>query len=223
MDRKMCGHARAAVVWLSTALGGAAVGCGPEQVAFDVEQDEDGRPTLAPLEDNTAQWPAEADGESHPEVLEVATPAGAPAPGWAHARGYLHAGIAEVWEAMRDPDVVVNKENAVSYRLKGECDLQGLAYCFEYESTVDIPVAPVDLESVTMWRHFLKEGEMEAPEEVVVVYKSTENPPGIELATGSLELIKIDEETTGVAFIGWLDTWGSDAGNTDAMVDYAHR
>ena len=35
--------------------------------------------------------------------------------------------------------------------------------------------------------------------------------------------IKIDDETTGIAFIGWLDTWGSDEGNTDSMVDYANN
>lgn len=76
----------------------------------------------APLEEeNLAPVPTSDDGEAHPEAIEtVHGDTGTYL--WAHGRGFLHAPLAEVAEALRDPDVCVDRREVTSWTVEHDVD-----------------------------------------------------------------------------------------------------
>jgi hypothetical protein len=92
--------------------------CGPARLPADKLNDELPWPDgLAPMVGNVATYPAAAGGEPYPETLsfEFADVEGIDAA--VHARGFLHAPLADVRDAMHTPEVVIDRRRVTSWEV----------------------------------------------------------------------------------------------------------
>ena len=88
---------RRAFILSALVFTGLAAGCGgDEATAFP--------PGLQPFEAVTVPLPAATASDPHPEVFVTRFGEGADYE-WAQGRGYIHAPLARVYEALRDPEV----------------------------------------------------------------------------------------------------------------------
>ena len=138
-------------------------------------------------------------------------------PGWVHARAYINAPLADVWDAMRETDVVINRASVSDWYLEGECPLQGFSYCLEYYSSMS--KFGFDFDTITTWMHYLRKGEIESPTEVVMRYQKTWGTEMVPLNSGSVEITAVSDTVTAFSFVGWLQTWGSN--DSGAIGEYA--
>ena len=173
--------------------------------------------TLQALEENQAEWPTLNDDGTYPEYMEMVVGDEDAEPGWVHTRGYIHAPVGEVWSALREADVVVDRAGVETWYLDGECPLQGLEYCLEFYSSMS--KFGFDFDTITTWMHELRNGSTDTPETVMMMYQKTWGTEMVPMNTGSVELTAITENLTAISYIGWLETWGSD--DSGAIADYA--
>jgi len=163
----------ARLTWLGIAL--LLSGClGSEATEFP--------PGLEPLEDNLVEAPMGSIDDPYPE-------------GWVlegfdrgpydtvHARGYMSAPVAEIWQAFRNPDVGADRRTAAEWRSEA---LEEEAYeSFVVHSVVhDI----VTVEWSTTWRLGLVAGTEAEPDAVAIRWQKTEGASILRLIEGSLVL-----------------------------------
>src|SRR6185312_13733089 len=67
-------------------------------------------PGLSPLEDDPAPAPAATPTDPYPETIDVQAGNDGKSD-YVHATGYVHASIEDVWAAMKDPAVVVDRHH----------------------------------------------------------------------------------------------------------------
>lgn len=167
-------------------------------------------PGLEPLEDNLAGAPA--GGGERVEVLayrEYGIDR-------VHARGYIHAPAEAVWAAVKDPEVVVNREDT---------DVQEVEVGVEpeYEHSLSIRYEVHDLITVEWeerWRYGVVAGEPDGLELAMVRYQKVWGSDFIDLLEGSILIMAVDDALTEVQFIEHLDALG---GGTGEMVGSVER
>jgi hypothetical protein len=167
-------------------------------------------PGLEPLEDNTAEAPAGYEERLH--VVADRTYG----IDWIHARGFVHAPAHAVWAAVRDPRVMVNREDTDVQEVE-------LGVEPEYDHSMRIYYQVfgfITVEWEELWRYGVVGGEAEAPELAMVRYQKVWGSDYIDLLQGSVLIIAVDDAITEVQFIEHLDALG---GGTGEMVDSVER
>lgn len=110
---------------------------------------------------------------------------------WAHARALFDADPAQVWEALRDVDVIVDRRAVSEYtwedNVKPEFD-----FSFVVHNTVRDPIT-VNFDLT--WVHELHAGEISAPDEVVIRWDKTDGTQFIRLLSGSAVLTRVNDQT----------------------------
>jgi len=161
---------------------------------------------LEPIEENTASWPAPDGDDEYPEVLDLLT--GEDGDGaFAHARGWIHAWPAEVWEALGDCTVLADQARLTEWSCDEEEPVYDVAIVV-HNTVVDIITIDFDVR----WDQGVVAGDEEAPEVVGVRFEKTEGSDLIDLMIGSVVLLEQDDDVTGVEIIERLDaaTTGED-------------
>jgi hypothetical protein len=162
-------------------------------------------PGLAPLEPDSAPPPDPAAGDAHPETIN-AIPGTDDTSNFVHATGYVHASVADVWAAMQDPGVVVDRHNVDSYTVDWNVE-PGYDVSFQTTYTVHHVVT---VSFAITWREGLVEGTKDAPTAVSVVYEKTFGSSYINLMKGSIELTAVDATTTKLEFAQRMDATQTD-------------
>ena len=160
-----------------------AVACTPE-VTFP-----EGLQSLAP--DNQATWPAE--GAEDIDVVGGVTDDDLI---WAHARGYVHASLAEVWTALQDPDVVMDRGDVDEYEIIGSeegFDVSFVTHCISYNV--------VTVEWDMAYRQSAVAGSVEEPEVVALRAEKTAGSEFFEVLTWSLHVREEEEALTSWEFV----------------------
>lgn len=187
---------------LSLALGS---GCfGNERTSFPEG--------LEPLEDNVAEPPAPTDDDPTPEEISVASGSNDDHV-WVHARAYVDAPLARTWEALKNPDACADRRKVAEYSVVWDVEPEYL-YSFRIHNVVeDIITVEFDV----TWRQGLAAGTSEDPEAVAIRYAKTWGTTFITRLEGSIVATRVDDETTELDMIEFLDAAG---GGADAVTSY---
>ncbi len=189
----------AAWAGLALALGG----CGGNE-------DTPAATGLEPLEAvNKAPWPAPLPGDPQPEAVAYAI-GSASGYDWAHARGWVHAGIGPVWEALRAPEVVYDRGAntwSAQYGTRPE-----YAYSFRLHYTAGPSLMTVEYD-VDWWEDVVS-GTLDAPTEFAARYQKTAGTTFIEIMDGSVRGRSLGPGLTELEMIAHLKA--SQSGPDDA-------
>lgn len=142
---------------------------------------------LGPLEENQAPWPA---GDA-PEALAVVS-GERDGYAWAHARGWVHASVAETWAALQDPAVAVDRRRVDEWTVTGLAPTWDVAFLI-HNVVHDVVTVEFDVE----WQHGVVAGDTEAPEAVGARFDKTGGTEFIERMQGSVILVE-DGDVTAV-------------------------
>lgn len=160
-------------------------------------------PGLEPLEPNTAPAPMGAPGEAYPEAIVILTGERPDGVAFGHARGYVKAPLAVVWEALRHTDVNADRR-AVDEWTRVELENTDPTLSHTYLIQVVVRSIITARYEVT-WRHGLVEGDLETPEKVAVRWQKTFGLALIEILEGSIVLTELDDALTEIEIVERLD------------------
>ena len=173
---------------------------------------------LEPLEhENIASPPAPVDGDRYPEQLSTARSIAldtSPRTNSVHARAYVHAPIAVVWEALRNPDVDADRRVFSSW---SEMPLDEPEYDYSYIVHAVITNV-ITVEYDVTWRHGVVTGTLDAPEIVAVRYQKTSGSTAVQDLRGSIVLRSVTPDVTEMEIIEYLRAVGSGYDNIESFL-----
>lgn len=183
---------------LSALVGvGLLAGCGEDEATSFP-------PGLQPLEAVTVPLPAAVAGDAHPEVLNTRV-GDAEIYEWAQGRGYVHAPLARVYEALRDPEVTTDRRRVSEFTSTPNSEPE---YPFSYQvhNTVhDIVTLTFDIS----WRLGPIDGTESAPTAVSAVYQKTFGSSFIEILRGDFVARAVDADTTDIEMVRHIKSSGA--------------
>jgi hypothetical protein len=156
-------------------------------------------PGLAPIGPNTADLPAAQPDDPYPETYNQVSGA-TDAYAWSALKGYIKAPIAAVWAGMQEPDTVVDRRKVNSWTVTPDVET-GYDVSFMVDETVDDVIT---VEFQMTWRQSHTAGTVDAPTAVAANYQKTYGSDVIKLIAGSIELERIDDETTSFACLEYV-------------------
>lgn len=168
-------------------------------------------PGLEPLEPDTATPPAPVGGDMYPEQLSMLD---GYAPGSmghtpsVQAIGYVHAPVAAVWAAVRNPDVGADRRSFTSYSWRTGTEMYDYSLI---EHAIIVNVVTVEYE--VTWRHGVVVGTLEAPTEVAITYQKTWGSTAIADLRGSFVLTEVAPGITEMRVIEYLRASGAGHAN----------
>jgi hypothetical protein len=163
---------------------------------------------LAPLEADGAPPPAATASNPYPETLDLQQGSDATSP-YVHATGYIDEPIEDVWAAMKDPAVVVDRHNVTSYTVDWNVET-GYDVSFRTDYVVN-GLVTVDFDLT--WREGVYGGSESSPTTVSVVYEKTFGSSFVTMMRGSIELQAITPNVTELQFAQRLDATATDSTN----------
>jgi hypothetical protein len=170
---------------------------------------------LEPLEPNTATLPPPAGSDAYPETAVVVSGM-ATQWFWAHLKGYVHAPLATVWEAMRDPEVCLDRRSADSWTIARDTEPE---YPFSFrQHIVFTDVITVDWD--VSWRMGPLEGPEGAPTTVGGRWQKTAGTAFVTLLVGSVLARAVTDDTTEVQFIEHLKSFNRPERAIQTVRDY---
>lgn len=167
-------------------------------------------PGLEPLETSTAVRPTAPSGQQCPEAVNVVTGDTAEYT-FGHARGCLHATLAQVWEAMRDPEVGVDRRRVGEFTVTRNVEPQ-YPVSFRVHNVVhDI----IDIEFDLTWRLGPIEGTNDEPRVVSGRYQKTYGSTYIQVLAGSVVARPLDTGVVEIEVVRHLKGTGVGAAEID--------
>lgn len=175
-------------------------------------------PGLEPAaEVNEASFPVGDASDPFPERLEVVLTYAEDArgrPPSVHARGYVHAPLAMVWEALRNPDVSADRRSFASYTVEHDVEP-------EYDVSYRIDAVITNIITFgysTTFRHGVLEGTMEEPLAIAESWQKTEGSTIISELRGSVIARAVDPELTSLEMIQYSRTAMSNHADNEAYL-----
>lgn len=154
---------------------------------------------LEPLAENTASWP-----DANSEDLSLTSGMDEDDTGdyyWTHARGYVQADFATVFECLSTPDVVVDRRAASDWDVTWDVE-EGYDVSFRVHNVVpDIVTVEFDV----TWRLGEALAEDGETPKGAGRWQKTDGTTYITRLEGSLEVEVYDEDTTGLSYVEILD------------------
>lgn len=185
-------------------LLGLAAGCGGDEATTFP-------PGLQPFEPVTVPLPAATAGEAFPEVFVTRAGEGADYE-WAQGRGYVHAPLARVYEALRDPDITTDRRRVSEYSVTLNSEPE---YPFSYR-VHNIVHDLVTIEFDMSWRLGPNDGSEAAPTAVSAVYQKTFGSTFIDVLRGDIVARQVDANTTDIEMVRHIRSSG--AGGPEAAI-----
>jgi hypothetical protein len=168
-------------------------------------------PGLAPLEPDPAPPPAATSTDQYPESLDLQQGSDAVS-NYVHATGYVDAPIEQVWTAMKNPAVVVDRHNITSYTVDWNVET-GYDVSFRTDYVVD---GIVDVDFDLTWREGVYGGSEANPTVVSVVYQKTYGSSFVSYMAGSIELTAVNANVTELQFAQRMNATETDSNNIAA-------
>jgi hypothetical protein len=158
-------------------------------------------PGLEPAaEVNEASFPVGDAADPYPERLEVVLTYAENArgrPPSVHARGYVHAPLADVWVALRNPDVSADRRSFDAYTVVHDVEPE---YDFSYR--IDAVIHNIiTVEYATTFRHGVIDGSVEMPSAIVASWQKTSGSTVISELRGSAIARAVTPEVTSLELI----------------------
>ena len=198
---------RRSFVLSSMVLLGLVVGCGGDEATVFP-------PGLQPFEAVTVPAPAAVAGDDHPEVFNSRAGEGADYE-WAQGHGYVHASLARVYEALRDPEVTTDRRRVASFTVTSNTEPE---YPFSYR-VHNVVHELVTIEFDMSWRLGPNESTEAAPTAVSAVYQKTFGSTFIDVLRGDVVARRVDDNTTEIEMVRHIRSAG--AGGPEAEL-YLH-
>jgi hypothetical protein len=183
---------------VAIALGAAAplvvlVGCQTQEVSqFPLG--------LEPVGANTAPRPTGTPHDPYPEVQSLVM-GERDGVAFVHARAFVHAPIARVWDAFKVPEVVVDRRGITSFSVVHHVE-EGFDVSFRTRYIIeDIVTVQFDV----TWRQSAVEGTATVPLRVAMKYQKTWGSSFVRRMTGSIELLAETDEVTSIGWVQELD------------------
>lgn len=166
---------------------------------------------------NEASFPVGDASDPFPERLDVVLTYAEDArgrPPSVHGRGYVHAPLATVWAALRDPDVSADRRSFASYTVEHDVEPE---YDFSYR--IDAVVTNIiTFGYSTTFRHGVLEGTVEDPIAIAEAWQKTEGSTIIAELRGSVIAREVDAELTSLEMIQYSRTAMSNHGDNEAYL-----
>lgn len=178
-------------------LLGLAAGCGGDEVTVFP-------PGLQPFEAVTVPLPAATAADAHPEVFVTRHGEGADYE-WAQGRGYVHAPVARVYEALRDPEVTTDRRRVSSYSVTLDSEPE---YPFSYR-VHNVVRDIVTIEFDMSWRLGPSDASESAPSAVSAVYQKTFGSSFIDVLRGDIVARRVDDGTTDIEMVRHIRSSGA--------------
>lgn len=159
---------------------------------------------LGPVMDNTANYPEATDRYEYPEEVNIVT--GTASLPWVHGRGYVHGSIERVWEAMREPEVLVDRRNVDEWAVEYDID-DTYSHSFRIHN---IAHEAIDVEFYLEWRQDVIDGSPAAPGIVASRSSLSESTLFLTTVEVSTTLIAIDDSTTAIEIVQVVDAISTD-------------
>lgn len=179
-------------------------GCGGDEVTVFP-------PGLQPFEAVTVPLPAATPDNPYPEVFVTRVGEHADYE-WSQGRGYLHAPLARVYEAMRDPEVTTDRRRVSSFTSTLNTEPE---YPFSYR-VHNVVHDIVTIEFDMSWRLGPNDGSEAAPTAVSGVYQKTFGSSFIEVLRGDIVARRVDDNTTDIEMVRHIRASG--AGGPEAAI-----
>jgi len=182
-----------------------ASGCGHNQV-----EDFPLSVGFQPLElvDASALPPAPVGADLHPQGLGAIIAPAEPGHFTSHARGYVHASLAKVYQALHDPASSYLHNDGGSTRLDGApvMDVEP-SFPVSFRVRYSNPVGPVDVKFDVTYRAGPLQGTDAAPVVIGQRYQKTWGTSNIRIMSGSLVATAVAgaPDVTEVEMVAWLD------------------
>ncbi len=174
-------------------------------------------PGLEPLERNTASFPAGRPENQYPEELNLVS---GEVPGmyfWTHARGYINVPVARAWEALREPDVCVDRRQITEWMVTRDVE-PGYDYSFRLHDIVR-NVITIDFDMT--WRSSSVEAGDGGPLSVALRFSKTAGSTFITLSTAFILARHVNANTTSFDMVYHIKAFAQDVARTEAFVrDY---
>ncbi|AGC46078.1 hypothetical protein MYSTI_04788 [Myxococcus stipitatus DSM 14675] len=190
------------VALLSTAL---LSGC-------DSSENTPAPPGLEALEESTAPEPTAQAGDPYPEMLSTVHGTGQGDSVFGHGRGFVHAPILAVFEAMKNPDTLVDRRQIDEWRVTWNVE-PGYDVSFRTHNTVRNFIT---IEFEMTFRVGVVEGTAEAPLRIIEVARKTSGSSYVELAQHSIVVTKVNDSTTKLEVV--VQGKGATVGPSDMAV-----
>ncbi|MEZ4339220.1 MAG: hypothetical protein R3B82_21580 [Sandaracinaceae bacterium] len=178
-------------------------------------------PGLEPLEECTAPAPDPVDGDPHPETLVMVrafAPYGPRTPA-VHARGFVQAPVADVWAALRDPDVGADRRTFAEWSTTWDVEPE-YDYSYVIHSVIENVIT---VEYDVTWRHGVVEGTLTAPTFVSARYQKTAGSSAIDDLQGSILLREVAPGITEVSIVEYLRAIASGHENIESFLNDMFR
>lgn len=167
---------------------------------------------LEPLGENTLEGPG-TPSDPYPEDYQVEGTSGGRFE-TVLGRGYIHAPLAQVWTAMRNPAVGADRRTSPEWT---SSPLAEEGYDFSY-AVQHVAHDIVTVEWEVTWRHGVVEGTVEAPELVAIRWQKTDGSTLLRVLEGSLVLRPVgDGSITELELVYHASATG---GSLDAYMRY---
>lgn len=135
-----------------------------------------------------------------PENLEMA--AGVDTDIWVHARGYVHAPVKEIWKALQDERVFVDRRAVAEYTIEWDTEPAYSVSFVVSQSVEDIITVSYEVG----WRQGFVDGTLEGPETVAMRFQKVAGTALIERMEGSILLVTVSDEVSEFQFQEHMDT-----------------
>jgi hypothetical protein len=154
---------------------------------------------------NEASFPVGTATDPYPETLSTvrtyATYATGSPPS-VHGRGYVHAPLAVVWAALRNPDVGADRRAFASYTVMNDVE-PGYDYSYAIHAIIQNLIT---FGYTTTFRHGVIEGTLDAPVTIAEAWQKTEGSTIIAELRGSVIAHAITPEVTSLEMIQYSRT-----------------
>lgn len=164
---------------------------------------------LEPFTDNVAVFPDAVSGEL-PEDVDIQLGNG-DAWDWANARGYVRAPLSDVWAAVKNPDVGVDRRAVTDWTVTFDVEPEYDVSYDVHERVVDIVTVEYDL----TWREGLVPSGRD--DLVVARWQKTDGTSLISVLEGSVVLTPVEDGVTGVEIVEHLGTPQDDRDRLEAF------
>jgi len=167
-----------------------------------------------------AQWPAPTGTDPHPQGLGPIVQVSESGHYASHARGYLHAPLAKVYEALHDPaaSFIHNDGGGTRLAFPPVMNVEPFPVSFRVRYANSTIIGEVEFE--VTYRAGPLEGTDGAPIVIGERYQKTWGTTHIQVMTGSLVATTVDgaPDVTSVEMIAWLKADTQDQGDCDGTV-----
>jgi hypothetical protein len=158
---------------------------------------------LMPLEEARVDPPSPTDGDPHPEEVRLISGETSRFE-FAHARGYVHASLPDVFAALQTPEVVIDRRGVDRYSVTHDVEPDYPVSFVVHNEVDDVITVEFDV----TWRMGIVEGGNDTPMLVAATFSKTWGTTIIGILRGSILARYVEPEVTELELVEHLDAPG---------------